>query len=155
MNEQFLTLIASLEPKLQQLLALPPSQYANLPRQLPRQAIYLFSESEKYLYVGRTNRLRERLRGHCTPSATHSKATFAFRIAREMTGIKASYSSKGSRASLMNDPSFGPSFAEAKCRVANMDIRFVEEINPVKQALLEIYTATILNTPYNDFDNYY
>lgn len=155
MNERFLTLIASLEPKFQQLLALPPLRYSSLPRQLPRQAIYLFSESDKYLYVGRTNRLRERLRGHCTPSATHYTATFAFRIAREATGmIRASYASEGSRANLVNDSSFGLSFAEAKRRVANMDIRFVEETNPVKQALLEIYTATTLSTPYNDFDNH-
>ncbi len=35
-----------------------------------------------------------------------------------------------------------------------MDIRYVEETDPIKQALLEIYTATALRTPYNDFENH-
>ena len=35
-----------------------------------------------------------------------------------------------------------------------MEIRFVEETDPVRQALLEIYVATVLETPYNDFDTY-
>ena len=30
----------------------------------------------------------------------------------------------------------------------------VEETDAVKQALLEIYTAVVLKTPYNDFDNH-
>ena len=33
-------------------------------------------------------------------------------------------------------------------------IRFVEETDPVRQALLEIYVAAVLGTPYNDFDNH-
>jgi hypothetical protein len=155
MNHRFHTLIESLEPKFQQLVAMPPVRYSSLPRQLPPRAIYLFSESGVHLYVGRTNRLRERVRGHCVPGATHYTATFAFRIAREVTGmITASYSPEGSRANLVNDSVFGPAFADAKRRVANMDLRFVEEADPVKQALLEIYTATALSTPYNDFDNH-
>jgi hypothetical protein len=51
-------------------------------------------------------------------------------------------------------PVFGPAFVEAKRRVAGMDIRYVEEPDPVKQALLEIYAATALETPYNDFENH-
>jgi hypothetical protein len=35
-----------------------------------------------------------------------------------------------------------------------MNLRFVEENDPVRQALLEIYVAVTLNTPYNDFDNH-
>ena len=151
MNDRFLTLVESLEPKFQELLALHPVRYSSLPMQLPSRAIYLFSEAGVHLYVGRTNRLRERLRGHCTPGATHYTATFAFRIAREDTGMTRA---EGSRANIVNDPTFGPAFAEARRRVANMDIRFVEEIDPVKQALLEIYAATALDTPYNDFENH-
>ena len=155
MNDQFRALIESLEPKFQQLLAMPPVRYSSLSKQLPARAIYLFSESGVHLYVGRTNSLRKRLGGHCIPSATHSSATLAFRIARKATGMnKASYLPEGSRANLENDPTFGPAFAEAKGRVTKMDIRFVEETDPVKQALLEIYTATTLRTPYNDFENH-
>jgi hypothetical protein len=155
MNEQFLAVIESLELKFQQLLAMSPIRYSSLPRQLPSRAIYLFSEAGVYLYVGRTNKLRERLRGHCIPGSTHYSATFAFRIARKATGMnRATYSPASSRAILVNDPVFGPAFTDAKRRVAEMDIRFVEETDPVKQALLEIYAATVLSTPYNDFENH-
>ncbi len=155
MHNVFRDLINSLEPKVDQLLKSAPVTYVTLPRGIPKRAIYLFSEGENHLYVGRTNNLRSRLRGHCTPSATHFTATFAFRIAREKTGhLKATYTTEGSRANLCNDPVFGPAFLEAKRRVANMNLRFIEEIEPVKQALLEIYVATVLGTKYNDFDNH-
>ncbi len=105
--------------------------------------------------MGRTNRLRKRLRGHCIPSSNHFSATFAFRIAREKSGfVKATYSTTNSRASLVNDERFGPEFALAKAHVALMSIRFVEETEPVKQALLEIYVATVLKTLHNDFENH-
>jgi hypothetical protein len=60
----------------------------------------------------------------------------------------------GERANLCKHPIFVPAFVEAKRRVANMDIRYVEEADPVRQALLEIYVATSLGTPYNDFENH-
>ena len=155
MNKKFLDVIESLELKFQQLLAMPPVRYSSLPRHLPSRAIYLFSESSVHLYVGRTNSLRVRLRKHCTPGATHHTATFAFRIARKATGMnKATYAPAGSRANLVTDPVFGPAFTDAKRRVAEMDIRFVEETDPVRQALLEIYAATVLLTQYNDFENH-
>jgi hypothetical protein len=49
---------------------------------------------------------------------------------------------------------FGPAFIRAKARLAELDLRFVEEADPVRQALLEIYVAVVLETPYNDFENH-
>ena len=155
MNTKFREFVEALEPKFQQLVDLTPVKYGALPQDLPKRAIYLFSENGQHLYVGRTNNLRNRLRGHCSPSSRHFSAVFAFRIAREDTGFtKASYKPEGSRANLCEHPIFGPAFVEAKHRVAGMDIRYVEEADPVKQALLEIYVATSLGTPYNDFENH-
>jgi hypothetical protein len=155
MNAKFREFVEALEPKFQQLVSMTPVKYGALPRELPKRAIYLFSENGSYLYVGRTNNLRNRLRGHCSPSSRHFSAVFAFRIARQDTGLtKASYKPEGSRANLCSDPIFGPAFLEAKRRVARMDIRYVEEADPVRQALLEIYVATALGTPYNDFENH-
>jgi hypothetical protein len=134
---------------------MPPVKYGALPRELPICGIYLFSEGPVHLYVGRSRRLRERLRGHCVPSGTHFTATFAFRLAREATGrITASYSKSGSRVALLNDPGFLSAFEDAKRRIASMDLRFVAESEPTLQALLEIYVATVLKTPYNDFDTH-
>ena len=54
----------------------------------------------------------------------------------------------------MENQEFTAAFDSAKARIRNMDLRFVEENNPVRQALLEIYVAEVLGTPYNDFDNH-
>ena len=155
MNTKFREFVEALEPKFQKLVNMTSAKYGALPQELPKRAIYLFSENGKHLYVGRTNNLRNRLRGHCSPSSRHFSAVFAFRIAREDTGFtKASYKPEGSRANLCEHPVFGPAFLAAKRRVADMEIRYVEEADPVKQALLEIYAATSLGTPYNDFENH-
>jgi predicted GIY-YIG superfamily endonuclease len=132
-----------------------PVRFSSLPTAIPARGVYLFSEGETHLYVGRTNGIRKRLQNHCRLGGTHFTATFAFRIAREETGkLKASYKKEGSRAALASDPMFAAAFAKAKSRVNGMDIRFVEETDPTKQALLEIYAATALATRSNDFDNH-
>ena len=155
MNPDFTRLLEELEPQYRKLVEMPPVKYRALPRGLPSYGIYLFSEGSDHLYVGRTTRMRERLSGHCIPSASHFTATFAFRLAREATGkMVASYSKSGSRAALLKDATFAAAFAAAKRRIASMDIRFVEEREPTQQALLEIYTATVLKTPYNDFETH-
>jgi predicted GIY-YIG superfamily endonuclease len=132
-----------------------PVKFSSLPASIPDRGIYLFSERGKHLYVGRSNLLRRRLQNHCRPSGTHFTATFAFRIARRQTGRKrATYTTAGSRQALMNDKVFGRAFKAAKRRVAVMNIRYVEETDPTRQALLEIYAATALATPFNDFDTH-
>jgi hypothetical protein len=132
----------ALEPKYGALMAMAPVKYGSIQRPIPLRGIYLFSEGTKHLYVGRTNRLSQRLRGHCAPSGSHFTATFAFRIARETTGmLNASYTKLGSRAELVKTLVFATGFTEAKRRVASMDLRFIEESDPTRQALLEIYTA--------------
>jgi hypothetical protein len=156
MDEHFRKLIESLEPKFKKLISMKSVKYKALPRPLTTKfAVYLFSEDNSHLYVGRTKNLRQRLQGHCTPSSTHFSASFAFRIARQETGrLKATYTAKGSRQNLVIDPVFGQAFETAKKRVSSMDIRYVEEVDQTNQALLEIYAATVLKTPYNDFDTH-
>ena len=46
---------------------------------------------------------------------------------------------------------FMDAFARAKDRVRMMEFRAVEESDQTRQALLEIYCAIALKTPYNDF----
>ena len=114
------------------------------------------SEGGRHLYVGRSNNIRRRIGRHRRPSATHRMAAFAFRLAREATGnIRASYK-KGdaSRLGLMQNSEFTGAFDSAKARIRAMSLRFVEEVDPVRQTLLESYIAVVLNTPYNDFDTH-
>ncbi len=76
-------------------------------------------------------------------------------LARRATGqSRASYAAKGSRQSLERDLKFRAAFRRAKARVRRMDIRFVQERDPTRQALLELYVAIALGTPYNDFDTH-
>jgi hypothetical protein len=54
----------------------------------------------------------------------------------------------------VKDVVFGPAFVACKVRIRALDLRFVEEPDPTPQALLEIYVATVLETPFNDFDTH-
>ncbi|MCX6831816.1 MAG: GIY-YIG nuclease family protein [candidate division Zixibacteria bacterium] len=155
MNGHFLEAIGSLEPSFQRLLAMAPVTPVSLPQSMPASGIYLLSENNRHLYVGRTRNIRARIAGHSRPGATHGTAAFAFRLAREVTGnLAATYRKKGSRADLMESPEFSLAFDEAKKRILAMDLRFVEENDPVRQAVLEIYVAVSLQTLHNDFDTH-
>ena len=132
-----------------------PVSVAALPQEMPNAGIYLFSEGNEHLYVGRTNTIRKRLQNHCRRSSGHNSATFAFRLARQMTGMtQATYATEGSRHHLERDPKFSEVFTTQKQRVKNMTVRFVSEPDPMRQALLEMYVAVSLGTPHNDFDNH-
>ena len=114
--------------------------------------VYLFTEKGNDLYVGRTKRpLKTRLMEHARSSVM--AAPFAFRLAREATGnLKASYKSGDkSRDGLMQNPKFAAAFREQGKRIGKMSIRYVRVEDATTQALLEIYTATMLNAPYNEF----
>lgn len=156
MDAVFVAHVEALRPQLEKLLAMVPVKPSNLPRDMPKRGIYLLSEADKYLYVGRSNDIRARIGRHCLPGATHRMAAFAFRLARETTGnLQATYKKgEGSRNGLMENATFVNAFTTAKGRVRAMDLRFVEENDPVRQTLLEVYVAVVLATPYNDFDNH-
>lgn len=157
MDERFAAHVEALRPSLKKLLAMAPFQYASLPRVMPLAGIYVLSENGRNLYVGRSNNIRRRLGRHCNPGATHRMAAFAFRLAREATGrLEATYApgAGGTRDELMLDTNFVTAFNAAKARIRAMEFRFVEEADPTRQALLEIYIAVTLETPYNDFDTH-
>jgi len=155
MHEAFRDYVEALHPSFRRLIEMPPVTIKALPRSAPLQCIYLFSEGEKNLYVGRTRNLRQRMRQHSIPASQHKQAVFAFRLARELTGrLEASYSVEGSRKSLCELPDFALAFTNAKLRVRSMDLRFIEETDPLRQALLEIYVSIVLKTPYNDFNTH-
>ena len=140
---------------LERLLACPPFVYAERPRVPDRGGVYLFTEGEQHLYVGRTGKLRQRLGQHCRPSSGHNSAPFTFLLTREVTGrMSATYRAGEGRDELMNEPVFRRAFKEQNARVNRMLIRYVEEGNPNRQMLLEVYVAVVLPTRYNDFDNH-
>jgi hypothetical protein len=155
MDDQFRLYVESLHDAFERLRSMKPVSAATLPKILPKQCIYLFSDNGKPMYVGRTRELRQRMRNHCAPGSEHNQAVFAFKLARELTGnVTVSYAAEGSRKNLLSDEKFFKTFIESKSRIRNMELRFVEEKDPLRQALLETYVAFVLKTPYNDFDTH-
>lgn len=156
MEEKFARYVNKLHPSYETLLKQRPVIDGRPPVRMPKQGVYLFSENDKPLYVGRSNDIRARYFGHCRPSSTHFSASFAFRIAREEAGIqKASYKSDSeSRKGLLQNPDFAAAFTDAKKRIRSMEFRYVEEKNAKRQTLLELYCAIVLETPYNRFNTH-
>lgn len=124
-----------------------------LPKGLPEKGIYIFYEGERVLYVGRSNNIKKRLRYHLNNS--HYQATFAFLLAREESGcLKPSYKKEGSRSHLFKNIKFRECFDAARNRISKMSVRVIEEADPTKQALLEIYAAVATGAKYSTFDNH-
>jgi len=156
MHSSFLAAISSLDDKLNELLASKPLAFGQLPTSMPRAGVYLFTENVKHLYVGRSNRLRDRYFLHCRPGSRQNQASFAYKLAREALCMEGGSYVAGpqTRAGLAANSSFVEAFTAAKFRIQHMAYRHVEETDQTRQALLEAYCAIVLQTPYNDFDTH-
>jgi hypothetical protein len=160
-DQKFAALVERLHPAYLTMMARAPITGGAMPDYgsdgtMAKRGIYLFTENCNHLYVGRSNRLWERYRNHWGPTKTERQSAFAFKLAREATGsMKATYK-KGavSRKELVLDSTFNEAFTAAKKRIRAMEYRWVEETDPTRQCLLEIYAAIVLATPYNDFDTH-
>lgn len=154
MDSRFARYVENLHEKYKQLMAMEPVTMESPLHNTPEGGVYLFSEGAIHLYVGRSKRqLNKRLRGHIRKSAKDSP--LAFKLAREATGqTVTSYSGDYIRAKLLSDPEFIKKYQDAKERIRRMNIRWVHESDPTKQALLEIYVSVALETPYNDFETH-
>jgi hypothetical protein len=147
MNTHFRKTVESLHPTFELLMEANP--YA-IGATLPKQGVYLFSENGKALYVGRSNNISQRRKQHTGRSAQTNQAALATLIARDETKRRIDYR-KGARQRLLADLEFMEAFEKAKDRVRMMDFRAVGERDQTRQALLEVYCAIALETPYNDF----
>lgn len=151
MNERFLGHIDAATVHFAQLLSQPllPVRGHGLTEQ---KGIYVLYEGAAPVHVGRTRKIRQRLRAHCTPN--HNSASFAFKRARKELGRKASYSVTNSRAALQLDPVFGPCFQKHVAAVAEMQVRFLPLDDPIDQYLLELYAVLELGLPEDEFDTH-
>jgi len=152
MNDRFRNLVEALDGRYRVLLAMQPKIAEGVPNNTPVGGIYLFSEGTNHLYVGRTKRsIAVRIRDHFS---TAPDCPFAWLLAREATGRKATYTPKGSRKALLSDPVFKAEYERAKNRIRRMEVRYLHEPDSIRQALLEIYVAIASNTRYNDFNTH-
>src|SRR5207244_8125526 len=118
MHPAFKEFADSLQPSFERLMASVPFTASTIPRGCAKQGIYLFSEGDLHLYVGRTRQFIQRMAQHSRPGSQHNQAVFAFRLAREGTGrIEASYGGEWTRVRLCLDEEFSNAFTASKARV--------------------------------------
>ena len=121
----------------------------------PEKGIYVFFENGKPLYVGRTDRMKERVKEHGNRSSGHNSATFAFILAKEEAENKSlKINLKQKRELLERNSLFKPIYDEMKDRVSKMQIKVVEVEDPVEQTFFEVYAALEWDTPYNVWENH-
>ena len=126
---------------------------------IPKKGVYVFYESDKPLYVGRSDRMRERILEHGRPSSLHNSATFAFLLAMEMATCTGIDCTGITRDDLQIADDFKPLYDQAKDRVRNMQVKVVEVDDAIEQSVFEVYAALRLKTTrdhsgYNDFENH-
>ena len=126
---------------------------------IPEKGIYVFYESGKPLYVGRSDRMRERILEHGRPSSLHNSATFAFLLAVEMATCKGIDCTGITRGDLQIADDFKPLYDQAKERVHNMQVKVAEVDDAIEQSVFEVYAALHLKATrdhggYNDFENH-
>ena len=150
-RERFAAQIEKVQASFQRLMETAPVRMDEHRSSTLRKAgVYVISEQGRALYVGRTRDLRRRLNDHCSSSVY--KAALAVRMARWETGLRASYKREHSARHLYKtDEVFRAAFDSARQRISAMRVQYVVEEDDVCQALLEIYAAVQLDTPYNSF----
>jgi hypothetical protein len=54
----------------------------------------------------------------------------------------------------LRNSGFRAAFDAARGRIQQMDVQFVEEMDPVRQTILEVFTAVETGAVFNDFGNH-
>ena len=83
MNEPFRQDVEQLHEKFEALMQMEPVRLAGLPRQVPQSDIYLFSEEQLHRYVGRSKRLRQRLRYHSGSAVERTAAVGTINLSQQ------------------------------------------------------------------------
>ena len=133
--------------------------------------IYVFYKNDKPIYVGRTDKIKERVQYHVRPKSGNGSATFAFNLAKEdferkyNVIIKTRKTQKKddsknilsiTRKKLEKHKNFEPIFDVKKKYLSDCKYRFIEIKNDILQTMFEPYLAYKLGTyPINNtFENH-
>ena len=114
-------------------------------KKIPDRGIYVFYDGKKPIYVGRSERLKSRLREHSNQSSSQTSATFAFNLAKSRAK-KLGIDISGNRKILEQDPHFLPIYKEEKTRVSKMKIKVIRINRQIKQTIFEVYASIELQT---------
>jgi predicted GIY-YIG superfamily endonuclease len=121
--------------------------------EVPQNGVYVFFEDDKPIYVGRSNRLKKRLKEH-SQSSSHYSATLAFRIAKKSASVIQIRGGKQTNQQLMENSDFVKKFKAAKERISRVRIRYIPIEDQIEQAIFEIYAHLELDTELNDFNTH-
>lgn len=148
MDHEFKKLLIGIEEKYKQLRSMSPVTISTITKDCPEGGVYLFTEKGKHLYAGRTMRkIKDRLKDHI---GTPGQGAFSLRLTCKKLGKKPTYK-KGEFKNFLKSSPFKKTYPLIKDRIRKMEVRYVCEPDPKKQALLEIYVAVASGTKYNDF----
>ena len=137
-NAQFQDIISRMEPLLEELQSSRLYTRTDL-RGVPKYGVYVFYEDESPIYVGRSNNIPHRIKGHGASSSRHYTATFAFKLYREAIG-----GPLGTRQQVQAlDPA---EYEGQRQRVRSMAIRAVEITDQRVQTAFETYAVLALGT---------
>ena len=118
--------------------------------------VYVLYEDDKPMYVGRSDRLADRLLEHGQPGNGPESATFAFNLAYLKWRPETEFANvtRQERQAFKLAPEYDTFFDKSKERVRRMCVRAVEIEHPVEQAVFELYAHVKLETPFNSFRNH-
>ena len=149
MNARFREVVDRMERLLEELRCSDLLTWDDL-RRVPQQGVYVFYEGDTPIYVGRSRRMRKRIREHGATSSRHESATFAFKLLRHEVGEPEGHSSRYTRPQLQEK--YPDEYAAQRDRVRKMRFRVVEIEDPLVQTVFETYAILALNTTdYNTF----
>lgn len=149
MNQEFQKAAERMELMMDRLRNSDELSWGNC-RGAPKQGVYVLYEGGKPVYVGPSNRLRDRIREHGADSSDRHSATFAVKLLRKKLNQP-----KGKAADLVKDNA--EEYRKQRMRVRNMTFRAVEIKGQLEQTLFEVYAILEFRTHdlgYNDFDTH-
>ena len=131
--------------------------------------VYAFYEEGSPMHVGRSDDIRERVQVHGRPGSDLGQAACAATIARMYATIRYRIGKpdtiglrqkdlherilKARRECARFRAEYDEGFDNAKVRVSQMCVHFVEIPDAIEQTIFEVYAHVKLGTPYN-YDNF-
>lgn len=148
-STEFDKAVGQMRPLLMALTGQEPIPLGEASRFPARPGVYLITDATGHLYTGRCKSIRQRMKNHGGNAPESS--TFAFRLACDKIGRKATYKKGEGRKDLVSDPKFKSAFLENVERIRQMEVRHVVIEDDITQHLFEVYVHLALRTPHNSF----
>ena len=148
MNTAFWEAVDKMKPLMNDLEVSPERTWDKY-REAPQNGVYVLYENGAPIYVGRSNKMRNRIREHGAASSDRHTATFAFKLLRQALSEP-----EGKAEDI--ERTYAEEYRRQRERVRAMTFRAVWITNQLEQTLFEIYAILQVGTAprYNDFETH-